>query len=208
MIGLETYSFSFTFPRTETPEWAAKVERWYQLDAAAFALPETFWQHRQCLQTRPEVIFLASPLASNTTDAQFVRTAAPSPAKFVHTLPNIRGASLLAVMEWSGEVYCIQKDPETALTAISEGMHTVKASGKEAWVATVTEEIRSQADISGNFTGHILRLLPDPSGCRLKIGQNHSLTMANATGHDKDLFLWIKKGSGHFSALDFTVADS
>ncbi|MGZ3722807.1 MAG: hypothetical protein ACXVA9_07765, partial [Bdellovibrionales bacterium] len=185
MIGLEWIHHSFEFPQTSTPEWSTKVERWYQLDAAAFALTETFWRHRDTLKSRPETMFLASPLASNHTDAQFASSQAPSPAKFVHTLPNIRGASLLQVMEWSGQVYCLQKDPETVLAAISEGMQTVKSSGREAWILSVTEA-------GGKFTGHILRLVPDATGCALKIVENDSQNMANAALHDKGLFLWLK----------------
>ena len=198
MIGLEIYSHSFEFPRTETPEWGGKVERWYQLDAAAFALPETFWRHREKLTSRPEIIFLASPLASNLTDAQFVATTAPSPAKFVHTLPNIRGASLLAVMEWAGEVYCLQKDPETVITAISEGMHAVKSSGKEAWICAVSGR-------DGIFTGHILRLLPERKKTQLKISENLSQNMANAAPHDMGLLHWLQEGSGRFQAADFEL---
>jgi hypothetical protein len=198
VVGMEWFSHSFEFPRTEAPQWSAAVERWYQLDAAAFALTETYWRHRERLSTRPEVMFLASPLASNVTDAQFAATVAPSPAKFVHTLPNIRGASLLAVMGWAGEVYCVQKDPETALTAISEGMHAIKSSGKEVWILSVT-------DASGIFTGHVLRLTPDVKGCPLKIVENETENMAFAAAHDKDLFLWLKDGSGRFSGPGFAL---
>jgi hypothetical protein len=198
MTGCEYFQHEFEFPRTQTPEWSAKVERWYQLDAAAFALTETFWRHREQLTHRPEVIFLASPIASNITDAQFAASEAPSPAKFVHTLPNIRGASLLAVMEWAGEVYCVQKDPQTVLTAISEGMQAVRGSGKDAWIMSATGR-------DGKFTGHLLRLTPDTTGCPIKIVENESQDLAFGAAHDKDLFLWLKTVSGRFSGPDFAL---
>ncbi len=199
MIGCEWFHHSFEFPQTVTPEWSAKVERWYQLDAAAFALTETFWRNREVLKSRPQTLFLASPLASNHTDAQFALSQAPSPAKFVHTLPNIRGACLLQVMDWHGPVFCLQKDPGTVLAAISEGMQAVQFSGEEAWILSVTEA-------GGKFTGHILRLLPDASGCELKIVENDSQNMANAALHDKGLFHWFNgKSARTFCAQGFAL---
>src|ERR1035437_689374 len=118
MMGLDWYQHNFNFPLESEPEWSARVERWYQLDAASFALTETFWRHQQTLEVLPKWMLLASPLASNVTDRQFVASGASSPAKFVHTLPNIRSASLLQVMGWSGPVICLQNDPETVLTGI------------------------------------------------------------------------------------------
>ena len=189
MTGMEWYRHSFEFPRLSEPEWSLKVERWYQLDAAAFALAETFWRHRASLKQRPEWLLLASPLASNVTDAQFALSATASPAKFVHTLPNIRGASLLQVMDWSGQVLCLQNDPTTVTTAISEGMQMVKTTGRETWVLSVTGHEKE-------FTGHIFALRPSVDCCTWKIGEITGQAMPNSLSRDKDLFFWLN-GSEH-----------
>ena len=183
MIGVNWYHHDFVWPQTQAPEWSVKVERWYQLDAAAFALAETFWRHRESLTSRPDVLFLASPLASNPTDDAF--EASPTPAKFVHTLPNIRGAVLLQLMGWAGEVYCLQKDPQTLVAALSEGMQTVRSGARECWVVGVT-------GASGIFTGHVFRLRNDATESDQKITEKLAEDMANATTRDKDLLLWLK----------------
>jgi hypothetical protein len=179
MIGLDWFHHEFSKP--QTPEWAERVERWYQLDAAAFALADTFWRHRESLGTRPEILLLASPSASNLTDHAFAVSEIVSPAKFVHTLPNIRGASLLQLMNWNGEVYCLQNDPQTVLTALSESIQMLRGGAREVWIASVT--VREP-----EFTGHIFRLRPDAPKCHLKIAENEPLNMAIAAAHDKDLF--------------------
>ena len=199
-LGIQWFHHTVTVQENATPEWSMKVERWYQLDLPAFALTETFWRHRETLKSRPETIFLASPSASNLSDSQFTLSEPPSPAKFVHTLPNIRAASVLQVMNWSGQVYCLQNDPWTVLTALAEGLREVRGSGQESWIMSVSES-------DGNITGHIFRLSPDASGCELKIVENASQNMANAALHDKDLFFWLSAASVRtLSAREFDLS--
>lgn len=125
-----------SWPVTATPAWAGKVERWYQLDPAAYVLADAYWVFREQLQTPPAWLLLASPAASNFTDAQFAATTTPSPAKFVHTLPNVRGCSLLQLMNWTGQVLCLQKDPETVLFALEEAARIAEAEQAVVWVAS------------------------------------------------------------------------
>ncbi len=116
-------------------EWQERVERWYQLDDAAKILCETYWQKREELGANPDWLILASPGASNQTDHKFVSAPTPSPATFVHTLPNIRGAPLLQLMQWTGPVLCIQKDPNTLTSALAEAMALARSEEARVWVA-------------------------------------------------------------------------
>lgn len=105
------------YPATTTPAWAAKVERWYQLDEPAFRLCDL---RAHLPSTTPDVLLLASPGGCNATDRAFVNTGAASASKFVHTLPNIRSSPLLQVLGWTGPVLCFQSDPFTLATAIAQ----------------------------------------------------------------------------------------
>lgn len=117
----------FTFPAKEPPAWHAKVERWYQLDAAAYGLCELV---ARIPFQRPEMIFLASPGGCNETDFAFARHGAAQPAKFVHTLPNVRGSVLLQVLNWQGPLLCVQDDPLTIELALSQAA----LFGQSSWV--------------------------------------------------------------------------
>lgn len=136
-LDMISHEFQFTFPSVETPSWAAKVDRWYQLDAYAFGITQAYAVLRSELKTRPDFIFLASPGSSNETDHLFTSTGAASPSKFVHTLPNSRSASLLQVMEWTGPLLCLQSDPNTKEAAIEEARQFVKGGIQNVWVAGV-----------------------------------------------------------------------
>jgi len=118
-MNVRFHRHAFTFPSTEAPPWSAVVDRWYQLDPFAYGLADGAHRWRSQV-TPPEMVFLASERASNETDSRFVQGGASSPAKFVHTLPNIRVSSLCLVMEWRGPVLCLQKDPQTVAFALSE----------------------------------------------------------------------------------------
>lgn len=186
-MKLSIYSHPFSFPASQEPAWANRVERWYQLDAPAFGLTETYWHHREALRDPPAWIFLCSPRASNDTDAHFAQTTTPSPAKFVHTLPNIRSAPLLQVMNWSGPVLCIQKDPNTILTGLNEALEM----NERVWVASV----------AGSW-GHIFVL--DEMG-ELKIRKTGSVNMANVASHDKQWLSWILKPEHPFVGQGLTI---
>jgi len=147
---LTYHSFEFTFPATEPPSWASQVERWYQLDAFAFGLPQAagYWglpqlidrsaSHSASVSTPdmgtvswPSHLILASPEGSNRTDADFARsfmkTGIGSPSKFVHTLPNSRSAALLQVLSWYGPLICIQNDPSSFVDALEEAFDLLVA---------------------------------------------------------------------------------
>ena len=112
-------SLDFAFPAPQQPEWAPKVERWYQLDGPAYGLCEFYSQLLQNAE-KPGVIFLASFEGSLPTDRAFAETGALSPAKFVHTLPNVRASSLCQTMEWHGPVICIQNGENSFERAVEE----------------------------------------------------------------------------------------
>lgn len=134
---VQHHSLSFDFPATVEPAWAAKVDRWYQLDAFAYGLSQAWWQLQTELSARPSFILLASPGASNETDWNFARGGATSPSKFVHTLPNVRASALCQVMDWAGPMLCLQNDPETLESAIAEGTRMLGAQWPLIWVMNV-----------------------------------------------------------------------
>lgn len=180
-MKLSWLSYNFSFPLKTEPEWAQKVERWYQLDAPAMGLAEVYWRHRARLVDSPAWILLASPGASNSTDFQFATTA-PSPAKFVHTLPNIRSAALLQLMNWSGPVLCIQKDPNTILAAMREGLSLAREIQAPVWIASVT------GAANGSLVAHLFII--DKEG-PLKIREIESQNMANEDSHDRQWLSWL-----------------
>lgn len=173
-MHLAHYSWEYKFPITMEPEWAGRVERWYQLDAPAYGLTEAYWRHRENLSIKPEWIFLASAGASNPTDAQFAQSPQASPAKFVHTLPNIRSAALLQVMNWSGPVLCVQAGARTLVSALAEALAV--AGDKPVWVLGLTYQ-------ESVWTSHIF-VLGGETG--LKIGKSVPEDLANPALHDKD----------------------
>jgi hypothetical protein len=202
MIALNWWREEIQYPAKAEPEWSSLVERWYQLDTPAYVLAETYWRLRTRLPQPPEWLLLSSPGASNLTDSQFAASAAPSPAKFVHTLPNIRSASLLQVMRWSGKVLCIQNDPYTIVSALTEAVHLLNEG--PTWIAAVT-------GLNGQFTGHLLTLGGSDAAADLKISKTSSGTRFTGEDRDKDLLLWINDGAvagRPFTAPGFTLRSS
>jgi hypothetical protein len=137
MIQMKLFRQAFEYPAKAEPKWASTVERWYQLDAAAFGLVEVFSQLKSELERPPTFLILASPGSSSETDFQFVQSGAASPSKFVHTLPSVRAAPLLQVMKWQGPVLCVQNDPVTWLSGIADGLSYLTDSNALVWVLTV-----------------------------------------------------------------------
>jgi hypothetical protein len=149
-VEQKRFSMHYAYPAGEEPGWSSMVERWYQLDGAAFGTAELFWRHREELNScRPDLILLASPGASNLTDFQFAAIQPPSPAKFVHTLANIRITPMLKLMEWTGRVFCIQDALESRTTAIreAEDLFQYKRDLHRIWVVSVTENTGFDAEI-------------------------------------------------------------
>lgn len=124
------------FPAKETPAWATKSDRWYQLDQAGYSFPQAYTLLQESLGPRPDFLILASPEASNATDRDFASTGASSPSKFVHTLPNIRAVALLQAMEWAGPMLCVQNDPKSFLSGLETALLEleVKPSLSSVWV--------------------------------------------------------------------------
>jgi hypothetical protein len=124
IICLNTFKYECEFPATVTPDWAPKVERWYQLDQAAYSIAQSYSHLKAELDLggRSDLILLASPLASNATDRSFATSGASSPSKFVHTLPNVRAVPLLQVMDWAGPLLCVQNDPHTVKSALEQAL--------------------------------------------------------------------------------------
>ncbi len=180
-MRMNWFSHDYSFPSAKEPEWHNLVERWYQLDAPAFGVTEVYWRHRDLLRAPPAWMLLCSPGASNLTDSQFAQTAQPSPAKFVHTLPNIRSASLLQVMKWSGQVLCLQNDPATILTGLREGLALCEDGALPVWVVSVTAEEQG-------YRAHIFVLSAEGG---LKIENTPPQIMAKAPVHDKQWISWL-----------------
>lgn len=118
-IEEQTLSFDFTYPAPSQPAWAPKVERWYQLDSPSYGFCE-FYFSKLRESGKPSILFLASSEGSLPTDRAFAETGALSPAKFVHTLPNVRASSLCQTMEWFGPVLCIQNGEASFERAVDE----------------------------------------------------------------------------------------
>ena len=128
------YRHKLNWPPEKEPFWGKIVERWYQLDAAAYSLVETYSILEKNFAKKPFFLILASPLGSMETDFLFARSGASSPSKFVHTLSNIRGSSLMQVMDWQGPLICFQNDPITWLTGLNEAIDLSSDVNHEIWV--------------------------------------------------------------------------
>lgn len=123
---------SCKYPSSGTPPWADRVDRWYQLDAAAFGLCELFHNQLSGRFEFPDLIVAASPDGSLATDQAFARGGACSPAKFVHTLPNIRISVVLQLMKSSAQVLCLQNASDTVESALLEACAFSKTS--KVWI--------------------------------------------------------------------------
>ena len=129
------------FPAPQEPAWAKKVDRWNQLDEAAFSLLQAYWDWKETLAP-PSMIFLASPGASNPTDRAFAQSGAVSPARFAHTLPNTRGTALLQAMGWSGPLICLQNGAQTLSSGLLEGVWALSKDVRpRVWVLGVSAKV-------------------------------------------------------------------
>lgn len=129
MIGVEFRELEVAFDTRTPPPWAPAVDRWYQLDAPAFALAEA--GSRWTDLPPPRLVVGASAGASNASDREFL--AAPRAHRFVHTLPSVRYAALCQVVGWAGPLLCVQRDPSTLVAGLALGADFHEASG-ETWV--------------------------------------------------------------------------
>lgn len=131
--ALRFFSYDFTFPADEIPQWSTLVERWYQLDPFSYGLAEAYWRLRNQMCV-PEIMFLASSGGSFETDVSFSNSPTFNPAKFVHTLPNIRSSSLCQVMKWHGPVVCVQNGSSTLTSALGEALDWAVKEYKNLWI--------------------------------------------------------------------------
>lgn len=166
-------TFQFSYPTSDEPRWKNDVERWYQLDASAYGLPQAYDLWKEQLP-KPSAIILASSGASNETDFHFAQTQGLSPSKFVHTLPNVRCSPLCQVMKWFGPVYCVSRGDRTQVLAIREAVELL-AELPCVWVLSV-QKSDERYQVSGYFFEKTLQ-----SG-NYEIWKNHiSSDMSNDT---------------------------
>ena len=195
-IHVQHLSFHFEHPAKEEPIWKNIIERWYQLDAFAYGLAQayTIWKPR--IHSSPAMILLASPQASNETDFQFARGGATSPAKFVHTLPNIRCSPLCQIMEWSGPVLCIQKDPLTQVHAFREAAALIESGGATPiWVISVFNTDFGKLGNLG-YEAHGFILTPNAQHSDFQIiRESKQNTRQNTLQTDRELQEWLNSGA-------------
>ena len=174
IIKMNYRSYEFSYPTESEPKWSNIVERWYQLDAAAFGIADalSFWKDQ--LKTRPDLVILASPGGSNHTDGLFTQSGATSPSLFVHTLPNIRGSSFCQVMEWNGPVLCIQNDPTTRLTAIREALESFDEETQTVWIVGVTQTGPAESQ-NEKYTAYLLSLSSSEKDASFEIVRRDAL---------------------------------
>lgn len=114
-IQVHQVKIPWPLPMNE-PKWSVKVPRWYQLDGSAFVLCELF--HR--FPEEFDELIVASPLASNHTDWDFVQGGCQRAQKFVHTLPNVRASMALQVLDRVCPVICLQNGQQTLFSGFLE----------------------------------------------------------------------------------------
>lgn len=180
------HSFDVPFPLKTEPEWASKVDRWYQLDAFAYGLCEMWWRNHEMLGRPPSLLFLASPGASNATDLAFARSGATSPSKFVHTLPNVRASSLCQLMNWHGPLLCVQRDPQTIACALELAARAVGEEWPIVWVLSVL-----QRD-DGSIETHAFVLRLERHNAQMMVVRKG---VAPVLGRDRDFLTWLKSSA-------------
>lgn len=180
-IGVRSYAFRYAFPVREEPEWKHLVDRWYQLDAQSYGLAQAYWHWKPRMGEAPSLLILASPGASNETDRAFVVSGATSPAKFTHTLPNVRSSPLCQVMAWSGPMLCLQRDPATQITALAQAAEWVGAEYPRVWVVACGRD----------GAGYVVRgwTLGVDSG---ELAMHRKGARGEASGTDGDFEKWIE----------------
>lgn len=129
------------------PAWSSQIDRWSQLDETCFTFCEALhtWNYLSGL-TKPDVILLVLPQASNEADMDFVSSGALSPAKFVFTLPNICASVLFQMIDFSGPTFCISKGADSLRFAQNEALE-VSYKDKISWIFanTVLPDKKSRA---------------------------------------------------------------
>lgn len=195
LANLSFERFPISFPAVTKPVWSGKVDRWYQLDAAAYGLAEACFQWRQLEVEQPSFMVLASRGASNDADRAFVESGAANPAKFVHTLPNVRGSTVCQVMDWHGPMLCLQEDPSTLCIALVEAVNIVCEDLPIVWVLSTWRE---------GSVFSVIRLIvtrPPPPGVGIQVMEEgfEAVTSSEAriVPADRPLLTWLENSSRH-----------
>lgn len=89
------------------PNWAHRVDRWFQLNEDGFAVASALelWLQKPEVLVEPKLIIQSSLYGSHGSDYDFVHSGADSPAKFVYTLPNINVGVIAQFLNWHGISY-------------------------------------------------------------------------------------------------------
>ena len=187
--------FPIAFPAVTKPPWSGEVDRWYQLDAAAYGLAQACFQWRQMGVEQPSFMVLASRGASNEADRAFVESGADSPAKFVHTLPSVRSSTVCQVMDWHGPMLCLQKDPSTLCVALVEAVKIVCEEVPVVWVLSIWQE---------GPVFSVMRLIvtrPHPPGVGIQVVEEGlEVEMSSEVGivpADRPMLTWLEDSSQH-----------
>ena len=199
LADLRFERFPISFPAVTKPVWSGKVDRWYQLDAAAYGLAQACFQWCQMGSEQPSFMVLASRGASNEADRAFVESGADSPAKSVHTLPSVRSSTVCQVMDWHGPMLCLQENPSTLCVALVEAVKIVCEDVPVVWVLSTWRE--------GSFFS-VMRLivshLPSPgAGIQvLEEGREAEISSeARMVPADRPLLTWLEDSSQHSASF-------
>ena len=131
------------FKQTSTPEWASKIDRWYQLDELSYSFCEAIhnWNYLKEFP-QPDQVILAIEGACNVADFDYAHTKPSSPAKFVYTLPNICSSVIFQLIGFQGKVICLNQGKHTLNFAQTEATQLANA-GKTVWLFSSPSELES-----------------------------------------------------------------
>lgn len=192
--------FPISFPTVTKPLWSGKVDRWHQLDAAAYGLAQACFQWHQMEVEQPSFMVLASRGASNDADRAFVESGADSPVKFVHTLPSVRSSTACQVMDWHGPMLCLQEDPSTLCVALVEAVKIVCEDVPVVWVLSTLRE-GSVFSVMRLIVSH----LPPPPGAGIQVleeGREAEMSFEARMGPTDCLLLtWLEDSSQHSASF-------
>ncbi len=153
-MKLHLYQFNYSFPFQSDPEWSSKVDRWYQLDAEAYGLTELVWR----IEEKPDLIFLASQEASNSSDRLFIESEMTSAVKFAHTLPNVRCSPFLQAKQWTMPVLCTQFGPKTFSSAVENAFGFLGSPYRRILILNVCRSLPSNESGTSRYSAYALQI--------------------------------------------------
>lgn len=176
------------FPRKDKPMWSNKIQRWNQLDEHSNILLEASYQFQDELHPRPDLLILASFQASNTSDYKFAHSR-PSPAKFVHTLPNVRGSLLCLLNDWTVPLYTIQSKERAIIQAIEQCQKLTQRGQYKNILIAASECINDKF-----YKAHFLEFCLDHRNKKCYQIENQT-SQSYSLNSDRELFEFLKKDS-------------